>query len=80
MTDTFDRPLSGMTNVTEVVSAAAQTQILARINLIKALIPDPTAGTSAPTGDHDAIKPHMATALRTELDALIAAVDAAPTA
>lgn len=67
-------------NVTEVVSAAAQTQILTQCALFKTLIKDPTAGTSALHPDLDEISPQMATRLRAFFDQLTAAIDAAPTA
>lgn len=72
---------AGVTNVTEVTSAAAQTQIIARVNLVKALIVDGIANPSGvKTPDFDTISPALADQLRAEFDALTAAIDAAPTA
>lgn len=76
-------PVGGYANVTEVISAAAQTAVLAEINKFIALIP---AETGASTDVHgvapfyDFIPPPVASALRTELAALKTAIDAAPTA
>lgn len=68
------------TNVTEIVSAAAQTQILAQCDVMKSLIPNPAAGVSALSPDFDEIGPDTAIKLRRALDQLKAAIDAAPTA
>ena len=81
MANTFDGPFGGYTNVADVVSAAAQTTILAECDKLKALIPaqSATSSASASTPDFDQIPPHTAAKLRTEIDALKAAIDAAPT-
>lgn len=68
------------TSVTEVVSAAAQTQILTECAKFKTLIGNPAAGVSALHPDLDQMSPQMATRLRAFFDQLTAAIDAAPTA
>lgn len=74
----------GYVNATEVISAAAQTQILAKIDQFIALIPDPSkkSDLQAPTphSDFDLVHPQTARQYRIELAALKAAIDAAPTA
>lgn len=82
MSDVYDGPFGGYTDVTNVVSAAAQTEIIAQVNKLKALLPNQTAATSVSGAhpDFDQIPPHTASKFRTECDALIAAIDAAPTA
>lgn len=82
MVDTFGQPIGAYADITEVVSAAAQTEILAEIDKFLALIPDITADPPvvAATPDFDQIPPHTAQKLRTELASLKAAIDAAPTA
>lgn len=77
---TIGGTFAGVTAVTEVTSANAQAQIIARINLVKALIKDPESPTKSVSPDFDHIHPNTARLLRAELDALSAAVDAAPTA
>ena len=80
MADKYGQPIGTYADVTEVVSAAAQLEIIALVNVAKALIPDITSATSATKPDFDQIPPHTAQKLRTEFDSLIAAIDAAPTA
>lgn len=79
MADSFGGPFGAYSNVTEVVSAAAQTEILAEVDKLLALIPDITAAESAASPDFDEIPPHTASKLRDEITALKAAIDAAPT-
>lgn len=79
MTDTYGGPYGGFSDVTNVIAAAAQTAVVAQVALLKALIPDITAGVSAGHPDFDLIPPEMAVKLRAEIDALSAAIDAAPT-
>lgn len=69
----------GYVNITEVVSAAAQTEIIAEIEKLAALIPTPTDQIHAHP-DFDAIRPEYSEKLHAEIDALQAAIDAAPTA
>ena len=66
---------------------AAQDEVIALINQFKALLPDPltdaasvNSGTGAGRPDYDAIDPAVAVNMRTELDAMIVAIDAAPIA
>lgn len=68
--------------VAQVVSAAAQAEIIGQINNFLALLPNSSLGTAGSTSAHDfdAIRPEVETAIRTELTALKAAIDAAPTA
>lgn len=70
---------AGVANVTEVISAAGQAAVIAEINKVKALIHAGTA-TSAAKPIFDGVNPEYAHQLRLEIDALIAAIDAAPTA
>jgi hypothetical protein len=81
MADVYAAPYSGMTDVTQIIVAATQAALIARVNLVKALIPDPTDTTpeSAAHPDFDDIPPHTAAKLRAELDALADAIDSAPT-
>lgn len=73
-------PFGGTYAVTEIVSAAAQTEILAQIDLLIALIPDvDNLEGAAGNPDFDEISPRVASALRVELEALKTAIDAAPT-
>lgn len=73
-------PVGGYTNVTQVISAAAQTAVLAEVDKLLALIPDPTVGGGGVAPFYDAFRPEIAAALRLEIAALKAAIDAAPTA
>lgn len=76
----------GYTNVTNVISAAAQTEVLGEVDKLIALIKDPAVEQSAtyPTPsaspDFDRVHPAFARQLHKELAALKAAIDAAPTA
>jgi hypothetical protein len=62
------------------ISAAAQTDILANIDLLKALIID---GVTNPSGvktpEFDRMHPALALQLQTEIDALKTAIDATAT-
>lgn len=82
MADTYNGAMGGYANVTQATSAAAQTAIIAEVNKFKALIPDPTDTDPGPKPhpDFDQISPALAYKLRKEIDALTAAIDAAPTA
>lgn len=73
------KTFGGYANVTEVVSAAAQTAILAELAKLKALLPDPTAPAVQVSPDFNIIPPAAVVQLRAEIDALNAAIDAAPT-
>ena len=70
--------LLAFTVPTQVISAAAQAQVLAQIDVVRNAIPDPTTGRSATHPDWDQMHPRMAEQLRAELAALKAAIDAAP--
>ena len=72
-------PFGGYVDVTEVVSAAAQTEIIAEVEKLAALIPTPTDQLH-PHPEFDSIRPEYAAKLHAEIDALQAAIDAAPTA
>lgn len=80
--DAIDGPFGGYANVSQVVSAAAQTAILAEIDKFTALLPNSSTGAvaSGDLPDADAIRPELETAIRVEIAALKAAIDAAPTA
>lgn len=64
--------------VAEVVSAAAQTEIIAQVQALEDLI----GGSAADGGftDGDQISPQLQDQLTTEFAALKAAIEAAPTA
>lgn len=66
--------------VTEVVSAAAQAEIITQVETFLALLPKSSTGAAGGSPDYDAIRPELETNIRAELAALIAAIDAAPTA
>ena len=75
-------PFGTYTSV-EVVSANGQTEIIASIDSLKALIADPSVasdGTAPASPDFGFIPPGSAALLRAELTALAAAVEAMPTA
>ncbi len=74
-------PVGGYSNITQVVSAAAQTAILAEIDKFAGVLPDPEASppTQGASPDYDAIRSDVIKNIRVELDALKAAIDAAPT-
>lgn len=69
----------GYVNVAVVVSAAAQTAILAEIDKLTALF-NVADGAIAASPDFDMMPPHMADKLVVEITALKAAIDAAPEA
>lgn len=79
-------PFGGYTDVTEVISAAAQAQITANVNKLLALIPDPPPeglvppGSSAkmPSPDFERIHPQTARQLTAEVKALQTAIGNAP--
>ena len=79
MADDYAGPFAGV-SITRVIVQATQTALNAQIDLIIALIPDPTTlGTNQPIHpDFDRIPPHTAELLRAELAALKTAIDAAP--
>lgn len=85
MASPVEIPVAGVSAITEVVSAAAQTEIIGELNLVLALIPDtahPTAQTTPPSGAapmYDIWPPALADWMRAELIALRTAIDAAPT-
>lgn len=73
------------TTPTEAISAAAQAEVLALIDLVIALIPNPAYNATSSrqgTGGHylDEMAPVAAEILRNELATLKVAIDAAPTA
>ena len=73
----------GTYSVTEVISAAAQTELLATLDELKTLIPEPGVaadGIAPPHPDFGLINPATAEKLRAEIDALKTEIDAAPTA
>ncbi len=86
-------PFGTYPNVTNVVSAAAQTEIIALLTELKTLIPGTpkafTAGEGTPVGGaSEAAMPHpefdkmpqdLAERLLVEINAIDAAIDAAPT-
>lgn len=74
------KTFGGYTNVTDVISGAAQTAVLARIDLFLALFPDPEAAHQPVHPDFDLVHPNTAAQIRAEIAALKVAIDAAPTA
>lgn len=87
MSDQYGGAFGGYTNVTDVISAAGQTAVIAEVAKLQALIKDPdvdaaagAARTPSPSPDFDRIHPALARQLHVELEALKAAIDAAPTA
>ncbi len=85
MADVLGGTFGGYADVTEVVTAVAQTAILAEIDKLAALIPTAgvvaigSSGTSEAHPDFDQIFPHTASKIQAEIVALKAAIDAAPT-
>ena len=81
MSDNFGPTFGGYTDITEVVTAALNTELTAEIAKLTALIPDITADppVQAAHPDFDQIHPRLADQLRAEIAALQAAIDAAPT-
>lgn len=79
MADVYDGPFGAYTDLTEIVSAAAQAEIAAEIAKLTALVPDISVAASQAHPDFDQIPPHTASKLRTEIAALAAAIAAAPT-
>lgn len=80
MVDIYAGPFGGYTNGTQVVSAAANTEIQANITKLLALFPDPADATSSPSPDFDLIPPEIRTKIRTEISAMATAIAAAPDA
>lgn len=72
----------GYQDQTNVISAAAQAETQANLDLLLALIPDIEEDPPLPEAkpDFDQIPPHTADKLRAEITALKAAVAAAPAA
>lgn len=68
----------GYTNLTPKLTLVQKSQLNANIEKLKALIPDPAAGKSAPHTDFDLVHPETARKLRAEIAALKSAIDAAP--
>lgn len=76
-------PFGGYTNVPNVISAAAQTAVLAEIDKFLALFPDPQLESHAKNRAHpdfDLVHPATVLKIRSEIAALKTAIDAAPTA
>jgi len=77
-------PVVTYTDVTGVIDATADGEVAALLVLFKALIPDPSVpasgtGTAPTSPDFGDIPPATCARLRTEFDALAAAIAAAPT-
>ena len=79
MTDVFGGPFGGYTTPANAISAAAQTELLAELDKLRALIAR-TEGQSQPHPDFDLIHPETANKLVAEIDALKTAIDATATA
>lgn len=72
----------GTYSVTEVISANAQTELLAVMDELLTLIPEPgvnSDGIAPPHPDFGMINPATAEKLRAEIDAIKTEIDAAPT-
>lgn len=80
MVDTYGGVRGGYANVTEVVSAAGQTQILAEVDKLRALLESTTRNANTADTVFGRMAPSTKTFLLAEIDALKAAIDAAPTA
>lgn len=65
----------GYTTPSGICVQTSQTNIIAEINKLKALI-DPAAGTQPSSPDFFHIEKHIATKLSVEIDAITAAIDA----
>jgi hypothetical protein len=83
-----ESPFGTYADVTGVVDATAAPEIAAMITSLSDLIPDPRYASLAPdssgqspaaTPDFDAIRPEYAEKLLLEIEALAAAIAAAPT-
>ena len=71
-------PFGSYANVTNTVSAAAKSEIIANIDAFIALLPDSSTGAPGATPDFDVLRPELERVLRAELDAVKAAINAAP--
>jgi len=71
-------PVGDYTDITQVISAAAQTAILVETAKFKALI-EIVNGTAQSSPDFGEIPPALSARLVAEFEALEAAIDAAPT-
>lgn len=92
MSDVYGGPFAndgaGYPAIHDAISSGAQTTVQARLDLLKALIPDTVvAGTASAAGtgasanakpDFDMIPPHTAVKLRAEIDSLKTVIEAAP--
>lgn len=75
-----EKPIGTYADVTGVVDTTAAAEIVALIAVLDGLIPDPADQSDVPDSpDFNQIDPAMAVLLRSELDALAAAIAAAPT-
>ena len=79
MTDQYAGPFGTYADVTTIIASTSASSVATIFTNLLAMIPDPTAGASAPHPDFDVIPPATATALRAEITAAAAAVAAAPT-
>ncbi len=90
MADNYGPTFGAYTNVTGVIAAGSKAEIQANINAMKALLPEiepqphqdspVRAPVSAASPDFQTIPPERSNQLRLELDALWAAINAAPEA
>lgn len=85
MADVYGGPFGGYADVTEVITANGQAAVIVEVNKLRALIQDPDVlagnehNVSSASPDFDRIHPALARQFLVEIDALIAAIDAAPT-
>jgi len=77
-----ESPVGTYADVTGIVNATAAAEVAALVVILKAYIidPDSTAGNVPASPDFALIPPSVARLLRAELDAMAAAIAAAPTA
>jgi hypothetical protein len=81
-----ESPFGTYADVTGVVNATAAAEVVVLVATLKGLIPDAAAGSdhsgASPEAspEFDAIRPEVAQRIRAEIDALAAAIAAAPTA
>lgn len=79
MADDYAPPYLTYTTPTEVISAAAQVQLLALLDVLIAAL-EPTAGSNSPSPHFGKLSKGMGTLIAGELRGLKVAIDAAPAA
>lgn len=77
---TYGGTRGGYSAVTEVISAAGQTQVLAQVDKLRGLLSSSTRDAGQADTVFGRMDPSTRTFLLAEIDALKVAIDAAPTA